>query len=78
MSEVLLIGRDSLGHPRVVDLSSLKIELVVPAPKAHGGSGDPERRLAEARAGLEFYADGGTDEGASARVVLESLDDSQI
>ena len=51
MSEVLLIGRDSLGHPRVVDLSSLKIELVVPAPKAHGGSGDLERRLAEARAG---------------------------
>jgi len=62
--ECMLIGRDDTGQPRAIDLRGMTIELVVPAPKADGGTADLQRRLAEteerlneAREGLEFYAD---------------------
>lgn len=89
LTETLLIARDSAGHPRVVDLSGITIELVIPAPKAHSGTADLERRLAEAREGLQFYADQAgykgpgrgkrsaiqEDAGAIARDTLEAIDD---
>jgi hypothetical protein len=57
LSEVLLIAKDEKGEARVINLSGLTIELVIPAPKADGGTADLKRRLAEAVEGLEFYAD---------------------
>lgn len=60
----MLIGRDDAGQTRAIDLRGLTIELAIPAPKADGGTADltrrlaeSEQRLAEAREGLEFYAD---------------------
>lgn len=64
LTQTLLIGRDTSGNPRVIDLNGITIELVVPAPKVEGGIADLQRRLAEtesrlneAREGLEFYSD---------------------
>jgi hypothetical protein len=57
LSEVLLIAKDQSGEARVINLSGLTIELAVPAPEACGEIEEIERRLDEARKGLEFYAD---------------------
>jgi hypothetical protein len=89
LSEVLLIAKDQSGEERVINLIGLAIELIVPAPKASGCTADFERRLAEAREGLEFYADaknydrGGRnqskaqeDRGDIARDTLEAIADS--
>jgi hypothetical protein len=57
LSEVLLIAKDDTGEARCVNLTGIAIEIVIPAPKAHSGTADLMRRLAEAVEGLEFYAD---------------------
>lgn len=57
LSEVFLIAKDDHGEARCINLSGLKVELVIPAPKADGGTADLKRLLSEAREGLEFYAD---------------------
>lgn len=67
--EVLLIGRDHSGQPRVIDLSGITIELVVPAPQATGGTSDLARRLQEAHRALEHYA----TEDEAGRIAREAL-----
>lgn len=56
-TKVLLIAEDEQGVSRCVNLTGLTVDLVIPAPKADGGTADLRRRLAEAVEGLEFYAD---------------------
>jgi hypothetical protein len=57
LSEVLLIAKDQSGEAQVINLSGLTIELAVPARGSCGEIEEIERRLVEARKGLEFYAD---------------------
>jgi hypothetical protein len=56
-SEVLLIAKDETGTARCINLTGVTVELVIPAPKADGGTADLKRRLAEAVECIEFYAD---------------------
>jgi hypothetical protein len=65
MFEVLLIGRDSQGNPRVIDLSSVTVEV---------GSRELEAKLASAREALEFYASGGADTGSIAADALRAME----
>ena len=55
-SEVLLIAKDESGESRLINLSGVTIEMRIPAPSS-GDVAELERRLAEAREGLQFYAD---------------------
>lgn len=90
LSEVLLIAKDERGEARVINLTDIAIEIVIPAPKADGGTADLKQRLAEAREGLEFYADAKNyaqrgrnrskvqeDKGDVARDTLEAIKGSE-
>ena len=57
LSEVMLIAKDENGVARCISLTGVTVELTIPAPKAAGDTSDLKQLLAEAREGLEFYAD---------------------